>query len=103
MINWVDLVTSFYARVQADGRVSPTHISLYFALLHEARNAPGFPFYLQKGRVMRLAKICSPVTVNKCLRELHEYGYIIYKPNFKPGHSMVELPSISNPSASTTT
>ncbi len=40
---------------------------------------------------MQLAKICSPVTLNRCLRELHAYGYIDYRPSFVPGQSKVGL------------
>lgn len=81
----------FYAKAVPDNRVGPTHISLYFALLHEAGHTLTIGFYLRRAIVMQKAKIYSTVTLNKCLRELHEYGYIDYKPSFIPGQSMVEI------------
>lgn len=91
MKGWVDYQQSFYQKAGADNRLSPAHISLYFALLHEAGNMLAFPFYLRRESLMSKAKICSPVTINKCLRGLHEYGYIVYRPSFVPGQSKVEL------------
>lgn len=33
---------------------------------------------------MRISKICSKVTYHKCIKELHEKGYIIYEPSYNP-------------------
>lgn len=83
--------TCFYQKACRDNRLSPAHISLYFALLHEAGHPLSIPFYLRREWVMSKAKISSPVTLNRCLRELHDYGYIDYRPSFTPGQSMVGL------------
>lgn len=40
---------------------------------------------------MELAKISSTVTYHKCLRGLHAYGYINYRPSYYPGRSEAEL------------
>ena len=50
-----------------------------------------FPFYLRRDVVSVKAKIFSRVTLNRCLRELDTYGYIVYKPSFTHGRSVVEL------------
>lgn len=96
MISWLVFQTSFYERACADNRISPAHISLYFALLHEAGHTMAIPFYLRRTEVMQMAKICSSVTLNKCLKELHEYGYIEYKPSYRPGQSKVGLVALDN-------
>lgn len=90
-MSWAEFQSSFYERTCSDNRLSPAHISLYFALLHEAGHTLAIGFYLKRSIVMQKAKICSPVTLNKCLRELHAYGYIDYKPSFIQGQSMVEI------------
>jgi hypothetical protein len=95
-MGWADWQTLFYQKACADNRISPVHISLYFALLHEAGHTLAIPFYLRRPEVMRKAKICSPVTLNRCLRELHVYGYIEYRPSYRPGRSMVGLIALSN-------
>lgn len=91
MAEWADWQNVFYQQICVDSRISPTHISLYFALLHEAGHTHAFPFYLRRDPVGRKAKIFSRVTLNRCLRELDAYGYIVYKPSFTPGCSVVEL------------
>jgi hypothetical protein len=91
MKEWGEWLNGFYEKVIADTRLSPAHISLYFALLHEAGYLLPLPFYLRRDRVMLKAKICSSVTLNRCLRELHAYGYIDYRPSFTPGETMVCL------------
>lgn len=96
MIGWAERITLFYQKACADNRISPTHISLYFALAHEAGHTLAIPFYLRRPEVMRKAKICSPVTLNRCLRELHVYGYIEYKPSYRPGQSKVRLVALDN-------
>ena len=96
MWGWAEWSTLFYQKAGADNRLSPAHISLYFALLHEAGHTLSIPFYLQRPVVMQKAKICSSVTLNRCLRELHEYGYIDYRPSFTPGRSMVGLVALNN-------
>jgi hypothetical protein len=96
MKGWADYQQSFYQKAITDSRLSPAHISLYFALLHEAGHTLALPFYLRRESLMRKAKICSPVTLNKCLRGLHEYGYIGYRPSFVPGQSMAMLIEIND-------
>lgn len=96
MVGWAEWQTLFYQKACADNRISPTHISLYFALLHEAGHTLAIPFYLRREWVAQKAKIYSSVTLNRCLKELHEYGYIDYRPSYRPGRSMVGLVALDN-------
>jgi hypothetical protein len=96
MLGWAEWQSLFYQKAGADNRISPTHISLYFALLHEAGHTLAIPFYLRRSILMQKAKIYSPVTLNRCLKELHLYGYIDYRPSFTPGRSMVGLIALEN-------
>ena len=96
MTGWAEWVYSFYARAAEDNRLSPAHVALYFALLHEAGHTYAIPFYLNRAAVMAKAKIYSSVTMNKSLRALHEYGYIEYRPSYKPGESMVGMVMLDN-------
>jgi hypothetical protein len=83
--------SAFYKRIRDDNRISPTHISLYFAIIDEGGPLAGIPFFLRREVIMDKAKINSRVTYNKCLRELHDYGYVDYLPSFMAGRSMVSL------------
>jgi len=88
----VEWLSAFYRKARTDNRISTTHISLYFSLLHELNNhTDNSVFHLQRGLIMEHAKISSRVTYNKCMRELHAYGYINYRPSFIAGRSMVSL------------
>jgi hypothetical protein len=85
-------LSAFYQKARADNRITATHISLYFSLLHALNNqANNSVIHLQRSLIMDSAKISSRVTYNKCMRELHEYGYINYRPSFIAGRSTVSL------------
>lgn len=82
---------AFYNKIQTDNRVGPSHISLYFVLLHEWIIHNEIAIQLIPEFIMTRAKICSRVTYNKRLRELHLYGYIEYLPSFSPGETVVKM------------
>jgi hypothetical protein len=76
-------LTSFYEAIWDDIRIGPTHISLYMALfqlynLNQFRN----PVSICRKRVMQAAKINGLATYHKCIKDLHEFGYILYLPSF---------------------
>lgn len=93
-MGWTEWLSRFYQKACADNRLSPAHISLYFALAHEVGHVYAIPFYLRRETIMLKAKIYLPVTLNRCLREVHEYGYIEYRPSYTPGQSAVMLAAL---------
>lgn len=74
-------LSNFFKAIENDYRISITHIGLYAALL-QFRLDKGFinPVQAYRYEIMKIAKINGPVTYHKCIRELHEYGYIRYLP-----------------------
>lgn len=77
-------LTDFFTAIDKDGRISITHIGIFAALLqYRMRKDYVNPIELFRRDVMKIAKISSPSTFYKCVRELSEYGYIDYKPSFK--------------------
>ena len=79
------LVKSFFSAASADGRIAPTHISVYMALvncwiLSSCEN----PFQVTRKKIMKGARIRGLATYHKCIRELKEYGYIRYEPSYHP-------------------
>lgn len=93
-MDWALRLSSFYAKARADNCISPVHISLYLALLHEASKSCIEYSFLDREQIMEDAKIYSRVTYHRSMRQLHEYGYIDYQPNYVQGLSkfrMVEL------------
>lgn len=89
-------VTDFMERAAKDCRVGPMHISLYFAILTCWLQQGGSGPARVKGReLMVLAKIGGPTPLYKCMRELHRFGYIEYKPSFCAAvKSQVYLPLV---------
>lgn len=75
-------LSDFFDSIKNDYRISITHIGLYAALLHY-RASEGFvnPIEIYRCEIMQKAKITGPVTYHKCMRELNEYGYILYQPS----------------------
>lgn len=84
MIDKSKPLTDFFAAIQKDGRISITHIGIYAALL-QYRIDKGYinPIQAFGQDIMRIAKISAPITYHKCVKELSEYGYIVYLPSFK--------------------
>ena len=83
-------ITSFYKVSARDVIISSTHISLYFALYYQWQLSNCIsPFEIKRDNIMKLAKINSRKTFNKCMRVLHEAGYIKYIPSFNPEISSI--------------
>lgn len=77
-------IAGFFDAIQKDGRISITHIGLYAALVQYWQEH-GFenPMQAYSHEVMRVAKISASTTYHKCIRDLHDFGYIDYQPSFK--------------------
>lgn len=75
-------LTSFYDRIKDDHRIGPVHISLYMAILHLYQlNGFANPVPVSRALLMELAKIRGLATYHKCIKELHEAGFIQYLPS----------------------
>src|SRR5690606_29939723 len=68
-----------------DTRLNQTHISLYMALF-QYWNINRFTkdFYINREETMKMAKIGSKTTYNRCLQNLNDWKYIIYFPSHNP-------------------
>ena len=84
-MNYIKHLTGFFEKVVADKTLNPTHISLYIALF-QFWNCNRFknPISISRDELMRISKISSKATYHKCLRNLHESGYINYQPSYNP-------------------
>lgn len=84
-MNYIAHLTGFYDKILRDDRISSTHISLYMALF-QFWNDQRFrkSIIIQRSEIMELSKIRSVATYHKGMRELHQYGYIIYEPSYNP-------------------
>jgi hypothetical protein len=85
-------LTGFLMRAREDLRVTPMHVSLYVVLLDicEGGERPGM-FAIYRYEVMAKAKIRGPGTYYKLLKELSEWGYVIYLAEKYRGRSKVGI------------
>ena len=97
-MNYIKHLTGFFDKLVHDYDLNPTHVSLYISLF-QFWNLNRFenPISITRDEVMRISKICSKATYHKCMRELHEKGYVIYEPSYNPFRgSMVRMVNLSN-------
>ena len=84
-VNYIYHLNNWFAKIQEDSQVNPTHISLYLALfqlwnMNRFRN----PLSVARVELMQLSKIGSSNTYSKCMRDLHKWKYIHYEPSHNP-------------------
>ena len=86
-INYIKHLNGVFLVFSKDGRLNPTHISIYVALFQFWNNYH-FPkdFYVNRDEVMQFAKIGSKTTYHRCIKELHHWKYIVYEPSHNPFH-----------------
>ncbi|MEP2056446.1 MAG: hypothetical protein ABJJ05_01480 [Maribacter litoralis] len=86
-INYIKHLNGVFLLFSKDGRLNPTHISIYVALFQFWNNYH-FPkdFYVNRDEVMQFAKIGSKTTYHRCIKELHHWKYIVYDPSHNPFH-----------------
>jgi hypothetical protein len=78
-------IASFYESAEQDAIINTTHISMYFALYYQWQLSNCIsPFEIKRDPIMKLAKISSRKTFNKCMRTLQKAGYIKYIPSYNP-------------------
>jgi hypothetical protein len=78
-------LTIFYNAINDDPRIGITHICVYMALF-QFFNLNGFqnPVNITRQKIMEVSKISGVATFHKCIKELHDYGYIEYVPSYNP-------------------
>lgn len=78
-MNYIKHQTALFERFADDTRITPYHISLYFALFQLwNKNRFRNPFPIYREEVMFLAHIGSTNTYARTMRELRDWHYIDY-------------------------
>jgi hypothetical protein len=89
-VNYIKHLSSVHEKIIADDRLSPWHISLYYALFHNWNfNQFSDSFQIVRRLLMLESKIGSVNTYTRCLKELNAWGYIKYFPSYNPHKSSV--------------
>jgi hypothetical protein len=81
-VNYIKHLQAIVDRFDQDDRLSPWHISLYYALF-QSWNRSQFknPVSINREDMMSASKIGSANTYTKTLKELDAWGYIHYEPS----------------------
>jgi hypothetical protein len=80
-MNYIRHLQAFYYHVKRDNRLATTHVSLYMAIFQYWNyNRFQNPFRINRDDLMALSKIGSKNTYHRCIKELHQAGYIHYNP-----------------------
>lgn len=84
-VNFIKHLLTVSEKFIDDQRLSPLHISLYYALF-QSWNLSMFrnPISVCREELMQASKIGSANTYTKCLKELDEWAYIQYLPSHNP-------------------
>lgn len=81
----VDDFEKSYRSMSNDGWVNVWHLTLFVALLFLwKRNNFKNPVAVTRRAVMTLAHVQSIATYHKCIKELQQFGYILYVPSYNP-------------------
>lgn len=75
-----DILNNFFRAIAQDPVIGASHISIYCAL-HQLCDDEGAA-YFTSAEVMKLAKVSGLGTYHKCIRDLHQQGYICYRPSY---------------------
>ena len=84
-MNYIIQLTSAIEKISKETELNPSHVSLYLALFHHWNiNRFVNPISINRSEMMNVSKIGSKSTYHKCLKELHEKGFIVYHPSYNP-------------------
>lgn len=84
-INYIGHLNGVFGRFSKDGRLNPTHVSLYMGLFHFWNSCYFRPeFHINRAEVMQISKIGSTATYHRCIKELSHWGYMLYQPSHNP-------------------
>jgi hypothetical protein len=84
-VNYIKQLTEALMRFSDDDRLNPSHVSLYLALF-QFWNMNRFqnPISINRSEAMRVSKIGSNATYHRCIKQLHQWGYLEYIPSYNP-------------------
>ena len=76
-------LADFFKAISSDPRIGLSHICLYCTLLQFFHlQDETDPVLIKSDEVMKTSKIAGLATYHRCIRELHDFGYIRYVPSY---------------------
>ncbi|WP_316787868.1 hypothetical protein [Pedobacter frigoris] len=81
-IEQLSLLKDFFQKILSDPRIGASHISVFCALVQMAADTDSNPVLLRSYEVMEASKILGLATYHRCIKDLHEQGYLRYSPSY---------------------
>ncbi len=79
------IFSNLFGVLAGDQRINVWHFSIYMSLFHRwLANGRINPVSISRSEIMRQTHIRSIVTYHKCVRQLRDFGYIVYEPSYNP-------------------
>lgn len=96
-MNYIKHLNVMLETFSLDTRLNPKHVSLYMALFR-CWNSERFPtwFFISRKVLMNSSRIGSKSSYHRCLKNLHDWGYLIYKPSHRISGSRVKIIQTQN-------
>lgn len=87
------LLNQLMVKAKKDRNLYPSHLSLLLAIYYEWQNG-NFrnPISITRKALMFTSKIKSIATYHKCIKDLNNSGYLLYKPSYNPMGSYIHWP-----------
>jgi hypothetical protein len=75
------ILDGFFKAIENDFRIGTSHIAIFAALL-QFRASKDYinPISAYSIEIQSIAKVMSPKTYHRCMRDLDNYGYLVYVP-----------------------
>ena len=84
------LVKTLLEKIEADGRLSPSHLGLIMGILF--RGIPqqgGSGLIISRRKLMAFAKLKATSTYHRSMNQLIAFGYFTYHPSYDPKSATV--------------
>jgi len=91
-MNYITHLNGMLEKFSQDTRLNPKHVSLYMALFRRW-NGERFPewFSISRKEIMKDARMGSKSNYHRCLQNLHQWGYVLYKPSHSVSGSRIKI------------
>jgi hypothetical protein len=84
------LVKALLEKIEADVRLSPTHLGLIMGILHKGIPVAGANgMVVSRRKLMAFAKLKATSTYHRSMNQLIAFGYFTYHPSYDPKSATV--------------
>ena len=80
-----DQLLNYFEKIAKDERIDLEHLNLFVSIYYWwAQNKFQNPVAITSKIIMNMSRLKTITAYHKCIRDLHDYGYIKYVPSFHP-------------------